>query len=107
MTAVFATYESALNEWRAAETRVAALEAFEKNGGSFRLRMSTDAGDVVIPALIDEEMGTRGYELVIRSALTSARKKAADAKTKLVEIAAADMFTPDADQSASIGRVLL
>lgn len=89
------SYESLLAEWRDAETKVAALEAFRDNGGEHRLRMKTDSNDPVIGALVDDLMRGPGYKSVLDVAIKRARNLAEAARKDFTEAAVTERVAFD------------
>lgn len=89
------SYETLLAEWRDAETKVAALEAFRNNGGEHRLRMKTDSNDPVIGSLVDDIMRGPGYKAVLDTAIKRARNLADAARKNFTETAVTERVAFD------------
>ena len=95
MRPTISSYESLLAEWRDAETKVAALEAFRDNGGEHRLRMKTDSNDPVIGSLIDDLMHGPGYKAVLDTSIKRARGLAEEARKRFTEAAVTERVAFD------------
>lgn len=89
------TYEKALADWRFAQAKVDALKEFRANGGEFRLRMSTDAGDTVEARLLDEMLRGSGYRQFLDQAIRVARMAADRAAEEMRSLALSDVVADD------------
>jgi hypothetical protein len=89
------SYEKALADWRVAQAKVDALKEFRANGGEYRLRMSTDAGDTVEARLLDEMLRGSGYRQFLEQAIRVAQLSVDRAANELRTLALADAVRED------------
>lgn len=81
MSAARTSLERLMAEWRDADARVEALRQFQKNGGGFRLQVTSDGENFVPGNILDDLLRQgEGFHVLLRTGIKEAERKAEAAK---------------------------